>query len=43
MQTLCKVYKLSFSSGLLKNDKILFFGSGRVALPSVVKLIENKY
>ena len=39
MTTLCKFYKRLFSNGILKNDKILFFGSGRVALPSAVKLI----
>jgi hypothetical protein len=34
-----RIYKQNF--GTLSKDKILFFGSGKVAHPSAAKLIEN--
>lgn len=36
MNLLLNTYKKSFS--ILLNDKILFFGSGKVAYPSALKL-----
>ena len=36
---LTKIYKHFF--GVLAKDKILFFGSGKVAQPSALKIYEN--